>query len=175
LLNLFVSPLTVAEFVASTLVISLVKLTPAMIVLVGLAALMYGFNIFTLGFALLPFAIALLIFGWTLGLVITAMVLRLGQGAESLAWVVSFAFQPISCVFYPLAVLPGWLQPLALATPATHIFEGMRAVMAGHPLSWAQVGIAYGLDALYASAAIAFFYHTFAYVRDQGLLAKTGE
>lgn len=175
LLNLFVSPLTVGEFVTGTLLISLLKLAPSVLVMAVLAFAFYGFNLLSLGWALIPFAVALLLFGWALGIVTTALVLRLGQGAESLAWVVAFAFQPIACVFYPLSVLPGWLQPVALATPAAHVFEGMRAVLAGQPFSWTHMGAAIGLDLVYVAGAIAFFYATFAHVREAGLLAKTGE
>lgn len=175
LLNLFVSPLTTAEFVMGTLVISLIKLVPAVLTLVLGALLLYGFNITALGLALVPFALALLVFGWSLGIVTTSLVLRLGQGAESLAWVVAFAIQPIACVFYPLSALPAWLQPVAEITPAVYIFEGMRAVIAGKPLAWSSLGAAFGLDAIYMSLAVLFFAQIFAYARAQGLLAKTGE
>lgn len=175
LLNLFVSPLTSAEFVAGTLTISLIKLVPSVVVMALFAAVLYGFNLLALGWALIPFVVALLLFGWALGVTTTAMVLRLGQGAENLAWVVAFLFQPIACVFYPVSVLPGWLQPVALATPAAHVFEGMRAVLAGRPLNWQEVAIAFGLDAIYMAVAIAIFFQIFAYARAQGLLAKTGE
>ena len=67
--------------------------------------------------------------GWGIGMTVTAMVIRFGLGAESLAWVAIFAFAPISAVYYPVATLPGWLQPVAWATPSAYVFEGMRAVM----------------------------------------------
>lgn len=175
LLNLFVSPLTVAEFVAATMLISLVKLSFSAVMMAFLAFFLYHFNILAVGWALVPFVVNLLVFGWALGILTTALVLRLGQGAESLAWVVAFAFQPVACVFYPVSVLPGWLQPVALATPAAHVFEGMRAVLAGGALPWGHLGAAAGLNALLLGAAIAFFYRTFAVVKEKGLLAKTGE
>lgn len=53
------------------------------------------------------------------------MILRWGQAAESLAWAVPFFIQPVVAAFYPVSVLPGWLQPVALALPVTHVFEGM--------------------------------------------------
>ena len=73
------------------------------------------------------------------------------------------------------SVLPGWLQPIALATPASHIFEGMRMVIGQHAFPTSQVLAALGLNAIYMSAAVLFFYKTFALVREKGLLAKTGE
>jgi ABC-2 type transport system permease protein len=175
LLNLFVSPLTVAEFLVSTLLISLAKLAFSVLVMGVLAFAFYGFNMLSLGLALVPFVVNLLLFGWALGIFTTAMVLRLGQGAESLAWVVAFAFQPLACVFYPVSVLPPWLQPVALATPASHIFEGMRMVISQGAFPMSQVLAALGLNAIYMGAAVWFFYRTFAFVREKGLLAKTGE
>jgi ABC-2 type transport system permease protein len=175
LLNLFVAPLTVAEFLASTVLISLAKISFSVLAMGILAALLYGFNLLSMGLALVPFFANLLLFGWALGIVTTALVLRFGQGAENLAWVVAFAIQPVACVFYPVSVLPGWLQPVALVIPPAHIFEGMRTVLAGHPMPWQHLAWAFGLNALYISAAVAFFYQTFGLVRDRGLLAKTGE
>ena len=68
-------------------------------------------------------------FGWSVGLVVSALVLRLGLGAESLAWVAVFALAPLSGVYYPIDVLPGWLQPIAWSLPSSYVFEGMRAVL----------------------------------------------
>lgn len=175
LLNLFVAPLTVAEFLTSTFMISLIKVMFSFGVMSVMAFLLYGFDMLRLGVAIVPFVLGLVVFGWALGIVTTSLVLRLGQGAESLAWVIAFAVQPIACVFYPVSVLPGWLQPVALATPAAHVFEGMRAVIAHGGVPVGHLIWMLGLDALYFALAVAFFYQTFAIVRDRGLLAKTGE
>ncbi len=40
-----------------------------------------------------------------------------------------FLFLPLACVYYPVAVLPGWLQSVAWALPPTYVFEGMRALL----------------------------------------------
>ncbi len=83
---------------------------------------------------LLPFVLNLVITGWVIGVLTTSLIMRFGQEAEILAWSMVFLFQPISCVFYPIEVLPGWLQAIAWMNPAAHVFEGMRAVLNG-PLS----------------------------------------
>lgn len=175
LLNLFVSPLSVGEFLTATVLISLSKLAISTVLMSILAGLFYGFNILILGWSLLPFVIALLLMGWALGIFTTGVVLRYGQGAESLAWVLAFLFQPLSAVFYPVSVLPPALQVVAWALPSAHVFEGMRAVIRTGQIPLQHLGWAFGLDVLYAAGAIAFFYATFAVVRDRGLLAKTGE
>ena len=175
LMNLFVSPLTVGEFLAASGVVSLAKLGLSTVIMIILAATMYGFNILALGASLVPFALILVVFGWSLGVATMGLVMRFGQGAESLVWVVAFVIQPIACVFYPLSTLPGWLQPVALATPLVHVFEGMRAVIGGAGVPWAHLGWGLGLMVIYAAVAIAFFHWIFAIVRDRGLLARTGE
>ena len=46
-----------------------------------------------------------------------------------LAWVAIFAVAPVSGIYYPIATLPGWLQPVAWVLPSSYVFEGMRAVL----------------------------------------------
>ena len=57
------------------------------------------------------------------------MILRHGMGAESLAWLAVFTLSPISAVYYPVSILPRWLQHVAWALPSTYVFEGMRTLL----------------------------------------------
>src|SRR6185503_15761429 len=95
------------------------------------ALLLYSYNVFLIGMALIPFVLNLIITGWTIGVLTTSLIMRFGQEAEVLAWGMVFLFQPISCVFYPMEVLPVWLQAVAWINPAAHVFEGMRVVLNG--------------------------------------------
>ena len=127
--NLFVSPLRPIELVGALLVMSFIRT----LIGVGGAALiaipLLDYSIFELGLPLLAFFANLLVMGWAIGLLVSGIVLRYGLGAESIAWIAIFAVQPISGVYYPVEVLPGWLQTLAHLLPSSHVFEGMRAVL----------------------------------------------
>ena len=125
-----------------------------------------------LGFSLLPFFGNLMLFGWFLGMISTALILRWGQAAESLAWAVPFFIQPFAAVFYPLSVLPVWLQPLANALPCTPIFEGMRAVLAGQAIPWSLIQQALILNGIWGAVATWFFAANLRHVRKTGLLVK---
>jgi len=141
-----------------------------------LGVLLYSFNFFSIGLSLIPFVIALLIMGWSIGVVTTAVVLRLGQGAEELAWAIAFLFQPFSAVFYPVSVLPGWMQAIARCIPASYIFEGMREILVpggGFPTALFIKGFA--VDVVYVVAAWALFAWMLRQVRDRGLLSRFGE
>src|SRR3989304_4933878 len=101
LLNIFVSPMSAVEYVLSLLFLSIIKLLLTSTVMVTLAWFLYHFNIFTIGFALVPLILNLVVMGWAVGIVTTALILRFGQEAEVLAWGVALLFQPVSAVFYP--------------------------------------------------------------------------
>ena len=174
ILNVFISPIRPVEMLAATVVVSLVKISLTVALLSTLAYGFYSFEILDIGVYLIPFFANLLVSGWAVGLVTTALIIRWGQAAEALAWGVPFLLQPFSAVFYPVAVLPGWLQPIALALPTSHVFEGMREVIAtgslsAHHLMWSVV-----LNALWLTLAALFFRKMVATARDKGLLAKIG-
>jgi len=175
LINIFISPLSPVEYVISLLVMSLIKLTLASTVLVVLAYVLYSFNIFTMGPALIPLALNLIIMGWSIGVITTAIILRYGQEAEVLAWGLALLFQPISAVFYPVSVLPTWLQHVVAFIPSAHVFEGMRAIIAGGPFPTSHLVWALLLNVAYVTVSVLFFSWNFKGVKEQGLLAKTGE
>ncbi len=175
LMNLFASPLKPSEFLAATMAMSVMKVTAVSLVMGGCAIIFYSYNILMVGIWLLPFVVNLVITGWIIGVFTTSLIMRFGQEAEVLAWSMVFLFQPISCVFYPIDVLPPWLQAIAWVNPAAHIFQGMRAVLntGGAPmvdLAWAA-----GLNGLLLVGVVAWFYWTMAYCKDQGLLVRVGE
>ena len=173
--NLFVSPIRPWELVASLMVMSLVRALVGVGSAALLAAVLYAFRITDLGVLLVPFLLNLMLFGWAVALMVTAMILRHGAGAESLAWSVLFGLAPLSAVFYPVSVLPGWLQPVALALPTTHVFEGMRAVLAGGAFPAAHLAWAFALNAILLAAAVAIFVGIFRIARRRGLLLSVGE
>ena len=126
--NLFVSPLTLPEYIVGQIAISVLR---ALIGVGGaclFAYLLFRFSIFSLGLPLIAFFVNLLVFGWAIGLAMSGVILRLGLGAEELAWAAIFILAPVSGVYYPISVLPSWLQPIALAHPfGAHVRRDARA------------------------------------------------
>lgn len=175
LANLFASPLTPLELMLGQIAVAFVRTLVATGFMAALAAVLFGFNLMTLGLPLIAFFVNLLIMGWAIGLVVSALILRFGQGAESLAWAVIFLFQPVAAVFYPVSVLPGWLQPVALATPAAHVFEGMRTVMLHGRFDAQAFWWAVGLNLGYLGIGAAVFLRMFGVARRRGLLLQVGE
>ncbi len=173
--QLFVSPLRPYELMTSVVVMGSIRALIAVLPAGLLALPLYDFWVFSMGPPLYAFFFNLLLMGWSVGLFVSAVVLRHGLSAESICWAVLFLLAPVSCVYYPLATLPAWLQPVALAIPATHVFEGMRAVMFGEGFRADLFWRALGLNALYGGLAGAFFLKMFDVARQRGLLLKQGE
>ena len=175
LMNLFASPLKPSEFLAATMAMSIFKVTAVSCVMIVCALLFYSYNVFVMGLWLLPFVLNLIVAGWIIGVLTTSLIMRFGQEAEVLAWGMVFLFQPISCVFYPMDVLPGWLKALAWANPAAHVFEGMRGVLNDAAPPLANLAWATGLNVFYLVVMIAWFHHTFNVCKERGLLVRVGE
>ncbi len=173
--HLMMSPLRPAELVAALIAVSLIKLLVAMVPVALLAYFFFSFNVLGLGIAFAAFFANLVIMSWSLGLVSTGVVLRWGLGAESFAWLVVFVFLPLCCVYYPVATLPGWLQPVALALPPTYVFEGLRGVV----LEGAFVGHlmvkSFVLNLVYFAAGCAVFAYFLQSARVNGTLVQMGE
>jgi ABC-2 type transport system permease protein len=175
LAQLFTSPLRPYEWALSLLFISLVRTVIGVLPAALLAIPLYHYSIFEMGLPLIAFFFNLMIFGGAVGLAVSGMVLRFGMGAESLAWVGIFLVAPITGIYYPISVLPDWLQPIAWALPSTHVFEGMRAVLADNIFRTDLFVSAVLLNIVYLAAGMGVFLYVFRIARIRGFLLQMGE
>lgn len=173
--HLMMSPLRPTELVAALTIVSLIKLMVAMIPVALLAYYFFGFNLLSLGFAFAAFFANLVIMSWSLGLLSTGVVLRWGLGAESFAWLIVFVILPVSCVYYPVSTLPGWLQPVALALPPTYVFEGLRGIVLDGAFHGEYMLRAFALNVLYFAVCYAGFRYFLESARINGTLVQMGE
>jgi ABC-2 type transport system permease protein len=173
--QLFVSPLRPIELVLAVLTMSLIRT----VIGVGGAALiaipLFDYSIFSLGLPLLAFFLNLIVMGWAIGLIVSGIVLRYGLGAESMAWIAIFAVQPVSGVYYPVSVLPEWLQWIAHALPSSYVFEGMRAVMFEQRFRVDLLLHAIWLNVVYLGVGVGGFLAFFNIARNRGQLLQVGE
>ncbi len=132
-LNLFSSPLSISEYITGLVITSVLTSCVGLITMLLLATLVFHLQFFALGLPLVAFLIVLFAFGITLGIVASAIVLRLGPASEWLLWPLPAMLSPFAAVFYPLAILPQWMQAVARALPPSYVFEGMRSLLAGGP------------------------------------------
>ena len=173
--HVFVSPLRPWELVAALIAMSAIRMVIGVLPAVLLAWGLYAFNLFALGPVLILFTINLMMMGWWIALGVISLILRHGAGAEALAWSVLFGITPFAAVFYPVSVLPAVLQPVALALPAAHVFEGMRAALDTGVVRWDHLAWAAALNLAWAAAAVLLFARQFRVARERGALLSIGE
>ncbi len=169
LINLFSTPLKLSEWIFGMLLLSVLKLLVTVIFGSFVVYVLYSLNVFTLGWAFLPFTASLIIFGWAVGFLSSSGIIYWGHKVEAFAWMVAFLFSPFSAVFYPVATLPAWAQTISWCLPTTYIFEGMRSILAGNPFPWFYFLSSMGLNALYLSLCIVCFRYAFEKSRVKGL------
>jgi ABC-2 type transport system permease protein len=175
LAHVFISPLRPWELIMGLIGVATLRVVAGILPAILVAYLLYAFNLLILGPIIVLFFANLMILGWAVALGVVSLILRHGAGAEALAWSLLFGLTPLSAVFYPVSALPGWLQPVSLAIPATHVFEGMRAALIHGHVAWGQMLWAIGLNAVWLTAAGLIFASQFRAARVSGALITIGE
>jgi ABC-2 type transport system permease protein len=171
-LNLFASPLTLTEYVTGLVLTSIATSSVGLLVMLVLATALFGFSFFALGTMLIPFLLVLFLFGIALGILASALVMRLGPASEWLIWPLPALLSPFAGVYYPLSTLPGWMQAVGRLLPPSYVFEGMRALVNGGSFSAGLLLAGMALAVLQIALAAAFFARVFRYAVRTGLLAR---
>jgi ABC-2 type transport system permease protein len=174
--NMFIAPLSMTEYVIAQMISGALKAV-VLFALVGLiAALLFGFSVFSMGPLTLGLAfLNLLWFAYSIGLFILGIILRLGTRIQALAWGLVLIFQPLTAAFYPLEVMPPALQVVARAFPPTYVFEAARAGLSAPRVHWEWFGMAAAENLAYFVVTIWFFQYMFRRSRETGQFARNEE
>ena len=173
--NLFIAPIKLSEIIAAltftAIFRTLIGLVPASIIAIPL----FGVSIFKLGTPLIFLLTTLYIFGVTLGLLVTAGLLRFGPSFENIAWASLFFLAPLGCIYYPIEILPEWLQIVAKLLPLVHIFEEMRNILIYDTINYYQILKASLISFIYFILGIIVFYWSYDGAKNRGTLINMGE
>jgi len=169
LVNLFSTPLKLPEWICALMLTGLTKVVITLIFGTSFVWLLYSLNVFTIGWAFVPFCAALTLSGWFIGFLSAAIIIYFGQRVQMLAWMTAYIFAPFSAVFYPVSALPDWANIIAHALPMTYIFEGMRLVFDKGVLSTYMLTMSLVLNLVYLALSMVFFHYMFEKSRSKGL------
>jgi ABC-2 type transport system permease protein len=169
------SPLKPIEFLLALMVMSLIRLAIGVIPMTLLALFLFHFNFYGLGLPLIAFFCNLIFTSWSVGIFVSGLVLRNGLGAESIVWTLMFALMPLACVYYPVQVLPHWLQYVSWSLPPTYVFEGMRALLIDHVFRGDLMLSALAINAVLLVASFLAFLALLQSAKRQGSLLGGGE
>jgi ABC-2 type transport system permease protein len=174
-INYFASPLKVIEYLSGLVITSITTSLFGFAMVVILAGLAFGYDVFRMGLYLIPFMAILLTFAVSMGIFVSGVIFRLGPAAEWLGWPIPLVLSIFACVFYPLSTLPGVLQPISRVIPATYVFESMRQILSSKgPSDGLLVNLLIGalLAIVYLVAAYLFFVRIYKRNLETGAIAR---
>ena len=175
LVNILIAPVRLWEWIAATFLYAALKVAIVTVLLAILAKWLYAFELARIGWAFVPLAGSLLLFGWAVGLFTAGLLLRFGYAAEALIWGIPFLLQPFSCVFYPVSTLPPWAQAIARWLPSTYAFEGLRMALRDGTVAWTIWPPLVGLTACAFGLGAACFVWLLHRARATGRLGRLGQ
>ena len=173
--NLFVAPLKISEIIIALTFTALIRTLIGIVPAIILMSPLFGVSILNMGPALLLLFLSLYMFGTTLGILVTSGLLRFGPAFENTAWSSLFLLAPLGCVYYPLSILPEWLQYVSKFLPLVYVFEEARSILINNLISYENIFKALLLNLFYFVIAIIIFYFSFYGARKKGTLVNMGE
>jgi len=174
--NMFITPLSMPEYILAQILSAAAKALLLFAVVAFVAAVAFDFNVLRMGWGNLALLfVNLLCFGFSLGLFILGIILRLGTRIQALAWGLVLVFQPLTAAYYPLSVMPAPMQAVARLFPPTYVFEAARAALETPAIRWPELSIAMAENVLYFGLAIWFFNYMYRRSRETGQFARNEE
>lgn len=173
LTNIFIAPISVTEYLTAHITAGIIKTAAVMVMLATAAEVFFKFNILHIGVVnLILFAINLVIFAIWIGILLLGFIFRFGTRMAAISWGVIFLFQPLTAAFFPVSILPHWLQNVAYLLPPTYVFEDARHALAGAGIFWGSFMLTLLANLAYAAVAIFLFSRLFDKSRDTGQFAR---
>jgi ABC-2 type transport system permease protein len=169
LVNIFVTPLKISEWILSLLIFSFIKMLVSLIFVATISFILYKFNIFMYGLLIIPIAISLTLTGWTIGFIIASALIIFGQRIQTVAWIGGALLAPFSAIYYPLSILPAWVQKFVSFIPSSYMFEGMREFISTGSMSSEKFVISFSLNIIYLMLSVWLFISMFKKSRKLGL------
>ena len=173
--NLFIAPIKIGEIITSLIITALIRALIGLVPAIILTSPLFGISILDLGIYLFLLFLSLYIFGITLGILVSAGLLRFGPSFENIAWSTMFLLAPFGCIYYPIEILPEVFQKIAYSLPLVYIFEEARNILINNAVNLENIFTALKLNVVYLVIAISLFYFSFNVARKKGTLINIGE
>ena len=173
--NLFIAPIKISEIIVSLVATALIRALIGLVPAILLTSPLFGISILDLWVYLFLLFLSLYFFGITLGILVSAGLLRFGPSFENIAWSTMFLLAPFGCIYYPIEILPEAFQKIAYSLPLVYIFEEARSILIDKTVNLENIFTAFSLNGIYLIIAISLFYYSFNQARKKGTLINIGE
>jgi len=139
---MLLSPTRLSAILFSSSLWSYLLTTLNVVVYLVVGAVVFGFSISQANFATALVVLILSIASFSGFGILSAAVVLLVKKGDPIAWLFGGASSLLAGVYYPLSVLPSWLQPLSHVLPLTYALNAMRlAMLKGYSLYEVRVDV----------------------------------
>ncbi|MDA9703384.1 ABC transporter permease [Candidatus Pelagibacter bacterium] len=173
--NLFIAPIKIREIIAALTITAIIRTLIGLVPAVLISIPLFGVSVLKLGLPLIFLLISLYLFGITLGLLVTSGLLRYGPSFENIAWASLFFLAPLGCIYYPIEILPDFLQIVAKMLPLVHIFEEMRNILMTETVNFTNILKSIIISMIYFCFGVIVFYISYFGAKKRGTLINMGE
>lgn len=171
--NMFVSPISSSEYLLALIISSVIKSIIVLSILGVITKFVFDFDILQIGILnLVLHFINLSIFAWSIGVFVTGLIFRFGTRIQAMSWGLIFLFQPLSAAFFPIDVLPTYMQSVSKLIPATYVFEAARNNFKNPATDWQSFITALVINIIYLIFSFVFFHFMFRKSRQTGQFAR---
>ena len=111
------------------------------------------------------------------GIVAAVLPLLSPEKGQQVSYIVSSLLLLVSGVYYPVDVLPGWMQAIATVSPVTYALEGSRASLqhgAGIAELWESIRVLLVMGLVFVPLGIFVFHLGERYAKKTGKLKRSG-
>jgi ABC-2 type transport system permease protein len=171
-LNIFATPLLISEYVGGLILSSIATSMIGLVAMLFIAVVIFKLSFLIYGLTIIPFLLVLFLFGISLGIFGSALVLRFGPASEWFIWPIPALISPFVGVLYPVSTLPQWMQFVARLLPPSYVFEQLRIIVAGGTASWTALALSTCLAVGYILVAYRFFTGIYQHALRTGLIAR---
>ncbi len=173
--SLFISPLTLSEFIIGQAIAGLVKSSGVTLMVCLVARILFGFNVLDLGlFNFIIYFLVVFTFAIAAGIFILSLIIRFGTNIQSLAWGFIFILQPFSAIFFPIETLPEFLRPFSYLSPVTYVMQSIRSQLSGGEVLWPNIAIAFLLTLFYLIIVTFYTSRVLLHSKSSGSFARMG-
>ena len=171
--NMFIAPIRTSEYIIAHVISAASKATLVLLLSIALCPVVFHLNLLSLGIFPIIFSLVnMLIFSVAIGLVLIGLVFQHGTKIQALTWGLIFMIQPFCAVFFPVHILPPFMQAIAHCFPITYFFEWLRAIHMGNSYSAITVLGAFVFNLICLVAACFIFSRQIAASKRSGQLAR---
>ncbi len=111
------------------------------------------------------------------GIVAAVLPLLSPEKGQQVSYIVSSLLLLVSGVYYPVDVLPGWMQAIATVSPVTYALDGSRAALlegAGAAQLWEDIWPLVIMGAIFVPLGLWIFHMGESYAKRTGKLKRSG-